>query len=162
MAPGRCSPCRSTPSPHPYTLPPARPQTSYGSLGPSAQVPITLHSDLVRLAKLARVAQVDLAASVTACCGGGSASPFLPFTASLEDLVSRAAVNVTAIAGTVGGGDGSGAAGGPAAEAGPAAEVLAGRLIDNGGVRDCKVRAQGGPASAGEGAAREGPARVPI
>ncbi|KAI8463993.1 MAG: hypothetical protein J3K34DRAFT_129482 [Monoraphidium minutum] len=105
----------------------------YKVLGSSSQVPITLHSDLVRLTKLGKVGQVNLVEAVKACCGGGGSGPFEPFTSSLEELLSGASVNVSAIAAAVvTGGDGGGL------PQGPPATKLVGRVMDNGGVKDCK------------------------
>jgi hypothetical protein len=105
-------------------------------------VPITLHSDLVRLAKLARVGQESLVSSVSQCCTGAGGS-FDRFTSSLEDLVNAAAVNVSAIAATV-----AATADNSTLEAGSTAvSKLQGRLLNNGGIKDCVVRAQLGYAS---------------
>lgn len=119
----------------PSTLPPTPPvsQAKYQSL---QDVPITLHADLVRLAKLAKVGQTGLAEGVKNCCGG-SANAFAPYISGLEDAINSAIVNVTAIAGAVVVPDAE-RDGFRTLTAG-AAMKLAGRLLDNGGIKDCKV-----------------------
>lgn len=102
-------------------------------------MPITLQADLVRLAKLARVGQHDLYYAVQQCCSNSSSSPFTSIATGLEALVTQAAVNVSAITGAVfGGADGSG---GGSSSGGSSANVtkLAGRLLNNGGIKGCKV-----------------------
>jgi hypothetical protein len=96
-------------------------------------VPITLHSDLVRLTKLAKIGQTNLLDATKQCCRGqGASNPFLPFTTSLEELINGAAVNVSAIAEALVVNTRLAAAGLPVSK-------LAGRVLDNGGVKDCKV-----------------------
>jgi hypothetical protein len=107
-------------------------QNKYNVLTASSDVPITLHSDLVRIAKLARLGQEGIRASVKQCCTGASASPFAVYTTSLEDLITKASVNVSAIASAVAG---SGASSGPTKPS----TKLSGRLLNNGGIKDCKV-----------------------
>jgi hypothetical protein len=99
-------------------------------------VPASLQSDLVRISKLAKVAQVDLVESVKACCEGSASNPLQQYTSSLESLVSQAVVNTTAIAAALGDGPGSNSTD----DGSPPVARLAGRLINNGGVKDCKVR----------------------
>jgi hypothetical protein len=143
----------STPSPHPLTPsppPPATAQSKY-ALEESSETPITLHSDLVRLTKLAKIGQQALGDSVRTCCGGATNNPFALYTAGIEDTINAAVVNVSAIAAAVVATD---------HDVGltAATQTLSGRLMNNGGVKDCKVRAARGvggcPTLAGRGAAR--------
>lgn len=96
-------------------------------------MPPTLHSDLVRLAKLARVGQADLPESVAACCAsaGAGGAAFKPYTAALESLLVGAKVNATAVAEAVN-------ATAVPANGGDAPRSLAGRLLNTGGVAGCK------------------------
>lgn len=120
----------------PPNQPPTPPQNKYNTLQSGAEVPITLHSDLVRLTKLAKVGQTNLVDATRQCCSGSASNPFAPFTNNLEALIAAATVNVSAIAAAVVTSDGVNFAGPPAAR-------MSGRLLDNGGVKDCKVRARG-------------------
>ena len=101
-------------------------------------VPVALHSDLVRLAKLARVGQRDLLAAVRASCPGGAsaAEAFDALSAAqLEETVSRAVVNATAIAAAICSGGGSCAQTGAA---GDGSAPLYGKLMGHGGIGQCR------------------------
>jgi hypothetical protein len=122
-------------------------QGKYKGLSPGSAAPATLHSDLVRLTKLAKVGQAGVAGAAKECCAGAGAAPFAAFTAALEGAVNAAEVNATAIAealagGAAGGGAAGAGAGGEGAsaallEAGGRGSSTAGRLIVNGGVAGC-------------------------
>ena len=139
------------------------------SLGASDSVPLTLQSDLVRMTKLAKLGHSDLATSVAQCCGTGSFSgnynsdgtssnngdagsagnsngnpgigsaAFTNYTTALENKISQTTVNISAIVSALPPGidDGSSAL--------PIPASLAGRLLNSGGITNCKV----GPAVAG-------------
>jgi len=99
-------------------------------------VPITLHSDLVRLTKLAKVGQQNLIDSTKQCCSGSADNPFAPFINSLEGAIAAAVVNATAIAEAL------------VSSFDPGHDMIrfesgknsaiAGRLIINGGIEQCK------------------------
>lgn len=149
---GRLTSCCTPPAPQPRT-----PQSHY-TLGSSDAIPLTLAADMLRLAKLAKIAQVDVAVGVHHCCaanatGGiipesgqqpgspdGGAAAFTNFTGgALEEKISQAAVNVSSIL-----------SGLPpvlivddTAPEAPAVTKLAGRVINSGGLTNCKVGRQG-------------------
>jgi hypothetical protein len=109
-------------------------------LSEGSSIPITLHSDLIRLTKLAKVGQVELVASVQQCCAGSTSDPFTPtYTSGLESVVSSTQINGTAVAATV---ENAGALGGGSGTTPTPTTSLAGRLINNGGITGCTV---GGP-----------------
>lgn len=141
-------------------------------------MPLTLHSDLVRLAKLAKLGQSGVADGVRACCAaaagappapapagksgkrsGGPADPLAAYVTGLEAALAAAVVNVTAITeaveGRVSGGTAAAAAGASGGSSGVTLEgglqletaplvLLYGKLLNNGGIRGCKVRGCGG------------------
>lgn len=106
-------------------------------------MPLTVHSDLLRLAKLARAGQVNLPAAIAQCCAagaGGSSAPFAPLTSGLEETLSRAVVNASAIAAALAGEAAAARpspGGGLRLEAGSAGAELEGRLVNVGGVQGC-------------------------
>lgn len=136
------------------------PQNQY-----TAAIPLTLASDMLRLAKLAKITQVDIAASVHRCCsnsaggdGGGEGIPESgegsggssgnstagggPFDGynggALEQKINQTTVNTSSIV-----------AGLPPLvvdESGPPpppTAKLVGRLINSGGITGCKVGRRG-------------------
>lgn len=120
----------------------------YAALPASGSPPSSLFADLKTLTKLAKAGQVELAASVKACCAGGSGD-FGKFTAGLDAVVDAQVVNSTAIAhalripvssdgepagtltpesGSLKLESGAGASG---------ASLMAGRLMNTGAVKGC-------------------------
>jgi len=111
----------------------------------------------VRITKLAKVGQQSLVDSVKECCGaptsgnsatgtggtggtgtggtGTGSGAFNPYSSGLESLVNQAAVNVSAIAGSV-------VTNTEAPTTLPASRII-GRLFNSGGIKDCKVCAPG-------------------
>jgi hypothetical protein len=95
-------------------------------------VPITLEADLQTLTKLAKIGQTTLPDGVAACCAAGGGGPLANYTGGLGGVVANTTVNTSAISEAVN------ASYAPPANA---PSSLAGRLINNGGLTDCKVRA---------------------
>lgn len=131
----------ATRPPPPTTLRAPPPQAPYASLGASSSVPITLEADLQTLTKLAKIGQAALPDGVAACCAaGGAGGPLANYTSGLGGVVANTTVNNAAI---------SDAVNSTYVPPANAATSLAGRLINNGGITGCRVRAA---AAAGEGA----------
>lgn len=114
-----------------------QPQDKYNALSEGSDVPGTLSADLVRLVKLAKVGQQSIVDSISLCCNGSASTPFANYTSSLDNVVANAGVNVSSILAAVNGSNSNSGSSGTGSTTPPS--QLAGRLMDNGGIKDCKV-----------------------
>eukprot|EP00882_Tetradesmus_deserticola_P014624 GHRQ01015557.1.p1 GENE.GHRQ01015557.1~~GHRQ01015557.1.p1 ORF type:complete len:232 (-),score=41.00 GHRQ01015557.1:123-818(-) len=95
-------------------------------------VPPSLQEDLLTITRAARVVQSDLYNSTKLCCSSTpqSTAPFMQYTSNLGGVLSSAPVNQTAVLET-----GSY----PAATPSTSSPVMAGRLLNSAGVKNCVV-----------------------
>ncbi|KAF6261861.1 hypothetical protein COO60DRAFT_711727 [Scenedesmus sp. NREL 46B-D3] len=95
-------------------------------------VPTSLQEDLLTITRVARVVQSDLYDSTKQCCSSTpqSASPFTQYTSNLDEVLSSAPVNQTAVLET-----GSY----PAATPSTAIKLMTGHLLNSAGVKNCVV-----------------------